>query len=82
MHDAVVADAVQQKLQSDAAAETDIRGDRAARNLRGVNAATIARSFPRFSARATSGLKIPCGRPSCPATVENNRSRNDVMDPA
>ena len=58
---------------------SDVRSDRAARNLRGVNG--FARSFPRFSTRATKGLKIPCGRPSCPATVDNNRSRNDVMDP-
>jgi hypothetical protein len=37
MHDAVIADAIQQELQSEAAAETDVRGDRTAGNLRGVN---------------------------------------------
>jgi hypothetical protein len=37
MHAAVVADAIQQELQSHTAAETDVRGDRAARNLRGLH---------------------------------------------
>jgi hypothetical protein len=37
MHDAGVGDAIQQQLQSDAAAETDVRGDCAARDLRGVS---------------------------------------------
>jgi len=59
MHAAVVADAIQQELNSYTAAETDVRGDRAARNLADSTAAAIARSFPRLSARATSGLKIP-----------------------
>ena len=43
MHDAVVADAVQQQLQSNTAAETDVRGERAARNLRGVNGGRAGR---------------------------------------
>jgi hypothetical protein len=37
MHDAVVADAFQQQLQADSAAETDVRCDRTAPNLRGFN---------------------------------------------
>lgn len=37
MHDAIVADAVQQQLQSDSAAESDVRDGAPARHLRCVN---------------------------------------------
>jgi len=38
--------------------------------------------FTGSALHATSGLRIPCGRPSCPAVVDNNRSRRDAMDTA
>jgi hypothetical protein len=78
MHHAVVADAVQQQSQSDTTAETDVGGSPAARNIGRIDGG----SFPRLSTRATIGLRIPCGRPSCPATVDNSRSLMDVMGTA
>jgi len=59
MHDAVGAYAIQQELQSDATAETDVRGLAAARSLRGFNGGGDRPLIARLRARATSGLKIP-----------------------